>query len=374
MIRYMFWIAFSFIIYTYLVYPLIIVVLSRLRKNPHISDENVGTLPTLTMIIIAYNEETSILDKIENCHELDYPEDHLTVCIVSDGSTDRTNEILEGRSDILFIMDDANRGKPHQINSAVERSDSDIIVFSDSRQIYGRDALRKLVRNFADPDIGAVSGELVFRSAEDHTERSIGLYWRYEKVLRKAESDVDSTLGVSGSIYAIRRELVEPIPDDTILDDIEIPLRAFRKGYRVIFDSDAEAYDIASAELGAEFKRKARTLAGNFQLFDRNSWLLNPFENRIFFQAVSHKLFRLFVPYALCLVLIASYLDGRAAFRVFFLLQLLFYLSGIAAVLSERLRSSRIMNFVAVFLSLNAASVAALYKYTFRKADVRWKN
>jgi cellulose synthase/poly-beta-1,6-N-acetylglucosamine synthase-like glycosyltransferase len=370
----MFWIAFSYIIYTYAVYPLIIVIVSILRKKPHISDENAATLPTITMIIIAFNEETGILDKIENCRELDYPRDLLTVCIVSDGSTDRTNEIIEGCSDILFIRDEINRGKPYQINRAVERSDSDIIVFSDSRQIYGADALRKLVRNFADPDIGAVSGELVFRSAEDHTERSIGLYWRYEKILRKAESDVDSTLGVSGSIYAIRRELVEQIPEDTILDDIEIPLRAFRKGFRVIFDSEAEAFDTASTELVAEFKRKSRTLAGNFQLFDRNAWLLNPFENRIFFQAVSHKLFRLFVPYALCLVLIASYVDGHAALKAFFAVQMLFYLAGIAAVLSEKLRTNRIMNFIAVFLSLNAASVAALYKYTFRKADVRWKN
>ena len=372
-IRILFWISLSFIFYTYLLYPLLIVLTGRLMKRKPALGGPLPATPSITVIIIAHNEESGILQKLENCRQLEYPPDLLTVCVVSDGSTDRTAEILDSQDDILFIRDDDNRGKPHQINKAVQQSQSDLIVFSDSRQMYRPDALEKLARNFADPAIGAVSGELIFISAQDHTERSVGLYWRYEKILRKAESDVDSTLGVTGAIYAMRRDLFETIPDDTILDDIEIPLRAFKKGYRVTFDGEAVATDTASTEIEAEFRRKVRTLAGNFQLFGRNLWLLNPFMNRIFFQAVSHKLFRLLVPYFLIIMLITSYLAGGPVFSVFFWIQVVCYLLGVAALGNQQLRKNRIINFISVFISLNAASVFALYGYLSGQAGVRWK-
>lgn len=365
-------VAILFVLYTYVLYPLIIVALGRLRKRPPLPESG-DRLPSVTIVIVSYNEEGGIANKIENCRELDYPDDLLTVCIVSDGSTDRTNEILGKQGDIRFIQDDINRGKPHQINKAVRQCDSDVIVFSDSRQMFGRDAISKLVRSFTDPSIGAVSGELVFRSPRDHTERSIGLYWRYEKILRKAESAVDSTLGATGAIYAIRRELFEPIPGDTILDDIEIPLRAFRKGYRIAFDDEAAAYDSPPAEIAVEFRRKVRTLAGNFQLFNRNLWLLNPFKNRIFMQAVSHKLFRLFIPYALACILVVTGIEDGSLFRMLFWIQVFFYLVGLAALKLGGLRRNRLINVISVFLSMNAASVVALYRYWFNKIDVTWR-
>ncbi|MCK4236103.1 MAG: glycosyltransferase family 2 protein, partial [Candidatus Krumholzibacteria bacterium] len=207
-----------------------------------------------------------------------------------------------------------------------------------------------------------------------HTGRNISLYWRYEKALRKAESDVDSTLGVTGAIYAIRREFVEPIPDDTILDDIEIPLKAFRKGYRVIFEPGAVAYDKASSEIETEFRRKVRTLTGNFQLFSRNRWLLSPFENRIFIQSISHKLFRLFIPYALMAVLLTTSMLENSMFKLLFWGQVICYLAGAAAILVKGLRRNRTLNFISVFLSLNTASVVALYKYSFNKVDVTWRD
>ncbi len=373
MIRFLFWISVLFIVYTYLLYPMLIVMASRLKGRQPAPVDDGTAYPSLTMIIIAFNEEKKILDKLENCRKLDYPADLFNVIVVSDGSTDRTASILRNQDDILFIEDDVNRGKPHQINNAVKHCDSDLIVFSDTRQMYEPDALRKLARNFTDPAVGAVSGELTFISTKDMTERSVGLYWKYEKILRNAESTVDSTLGVTGAIYAIRRSLIEPIPDDTILDDIEIPLRAFRKGYRVIFDGEAIAYDTASAEIEAEFRRKVRTLAGNFQLFDRNPWLLNPVSNRIFWQSVSHKLFRLFVPYFMILALITSFMAGGTVFRSIFWVQIVFYALGILGLASSRLKKSRSINFISVFISLNTAAVFALFQYSSGKADAKWK-
>lgn len=377
MARVLFWIALIFVCYTYIIYPLLVVCAGRIRRRRARRDpareRDRGTLPPVTLIIVVYNEEERIEAKLQNCRGLDYPRDLLTVCFVSDGSTDGTNEILEGRDDILFIRDERNLGKPSRLNGALERCTSEIVVFSDVRQIYREDAIMRLVESFDDPAVGAVSGELVFRDPRDDTERSIGLYWTYEKMIRRAESDIDSTLGATGAIYAIRRELVGPIPPDTVLDDIEIPLQALRQGYRVIFEPEAVAYDAAASEIGREFGRKTRTLAGNFQLFSRNRWLFNPLRNRIFIQAISHKFFRLLIPYALVILLVSSLLVGGTAYRVFFTLQVLGYLLGSAALLSDAVRRIRLANVASVFISLNAASVVALYMFVFRRIDVRWK-
>ncbi|HUV36782.1 MAG TPA: glycosyltransferase family 2 protein [Patescibacteria group bacterium] len=377
MARTVFWISLVFVCYTYLFYPLLVVFASRvsrlIRHHARMRDGGWDSPPSVTLIIVVYNEEKRIEAKLRNCRELDYPGELLTVCFVSDGSTDGTNAILEKQDGLLFIRDGRNLGKPSRLNDALERCTSEIVVFSDVRQMYREDAIKRLVEDFDDPAVGAVSGELVFRDPRDDTERSIGLYWTYEKIIRRAESDIDSTLGATGAIYAVRRDLVGPIPPDTVLDDIEFPLQAFKKGYRVIFEPGAVAYDAAVSEIGREFGRKTRTLAGNFQLFSRNPWLFNPFRNRIFLQTISHKFFRLLVPYALIVLLASSLLQGGIAYRVFFASQVLAYLLGCAALLSAAIRRIRPANLASVFISLNAASVVALHMFVFHRIDVRWK-
>jgi len=368
-----FWLAVAFIAYTYVIYPLLIMAVSRLgHRSIHYAD-GPEELPSVAMIIVVFNEERCIEAKLANCFELDYPADLLEICVVSDGSTDSTADILRTREDIVFIEDPENHGKPYQLNKAMERSKSEILVFSDARQLYDRTALRRLVGNFRDERVGCVSGELVFRPPDDPTGSSIGMYWTYEKLIREAESRIDSTLGVTGAIYAIRRELAAPIPDDTILDDIEIPLGAFRQGYRVIFEPRAVAYDTPPFELGVEFRRKTRTLAGNYQLFSRNPWLFVPWKNRIFVQTVSHKLFRLLVPWMMLIVLLTSSSTGGILFTVIFWLQIIAYTLAILALKLDRIRKNRIINFMAVFLMLNAAAVAGLYRSMTGTANVRWK-
>ena len=171
-----------------------------------------------------------------------------------------------------------------------------------------RDTLRALVENFADPAVGAVSGELVLTTSDRTAAagRGSAFYWRYEKFIRSTEGRADSTIGATGAIYAIRRELFEPIPDDTILDDVLIPLRIVRKGYRVLFEPRARAYDSASATAQHEFVRKARTIAGTFQLFSRELWLFNPRRNRLWFETMSHKALRLALPVLHATLLVAS--------------------------------------------------------------------
>ena len=371
--HFVFWISLLFVVYTYLGYPLIIVLWSKLFPKPVRLNMESFEWPSVTMVIIAYNEEKTILRKIENCRKLEYPKELLEICIVSDGSTDQTNDILEAQTDMHIIIDKVNHGKPYQINRAIHETQSDVIVFADARQTFEKNAIKQLVRNFSDPKIGAVSGELVFLSPADHTERSVGLYWQYEKLLRKAESSINSTIGVTGAIYAIKRELFSPIPDDTILDDVEIPLRAFRDGYRSIFESDARAIDTAAANVAQEFKRKVRTLTGNFQLFHRNPWIFNPVTNSIVFQVLSHKVFRLIVPYALITVLVTSLLANNSFYVVFFYVQMLFYLAGTCTALFSGLKKNSFLNLTFVFLSLLTASVIALFNYMFNQTDARWR-
>ncbi|MBN1883935.1 MAG: glycosyltransferase family 2 protein [Candidatus Krumholzibacteriota bacterium] len=368
----LFWASLIFVLYTYALYPLLILIAARLAGHPPAAREN-DPLPPVTMIVVAFDEESRIEAKLENIAALDYPVDRFRAIVVSDGSTDRTGEILRGRGDIEAIVDDTNRGKPAQLNRALASIEEGIVVFSDVRQMWEPGAVRALVRNFADPAVGAVSGELVFRRAGEETGESIGLYWRYEKLLRRAESDVDSTLGVTGAIYAARRELILPIPDDTILDDVEIPLQGFRRGYRVVFEPAAVAWDDPADAIAHEFRRKTRTLAGNYQTFARNLWLLDPRRDRIFPQAVSHKLFRLLVPWALLLLLFSSALMPRPLFRAFFWAQAACWVAGAAASFMPALRRNRLFSFLSVFVSLNAAAVAGLFRWAAGRADARWK-
>jgi cellulose synthase/poly-beta-1,6-N-acetylglucosamine synthase-like glycosyltransferase len=374
MTLFLFWLAVIFIVYTYLIYPTLIILLSKFAPALPVKDTSKSALPSITIIIIVYNEEDKITEKLNNCFELDYPSELLEICVLSDGSTDRTNEILREREDILFIEEKEQRGKPGQLNKAVNKASGELIVFSDVRQKYRADALRKLARNFIAENVGAVSGELHLSETEISTGKNMGLYWNYEKMIRKAEAAIDSTLGVTGAIYAIRSKFFEQIPEDTILDDIEIPLQIFRKGYRVVFESEAIAQDISSSKMREEWRRKVRTLAGNFQLFSRNLWLFNPLQNRIFIQTISHKFFRLFIPYAMLAALITSATLDGAFYKLLFIMQLIFYLSALAACYFKALRQNRFMNLIFVFMSLNWAAVAALYKFAFGRIDVRWRN
>ncbi len=370
---YLFWISAAFVVYTYLIYPALIAILARVRNNPVLIDDRLK-LPSVTMIIIAYNEEDRIGAKLENCREIDYPAHLLDICVVSDGSTDGTNDILGKDNDIRFIRDVDNHGKPYQINKALETTESDIVVFSDVRQIYKIDSVKKLVRNFSDPGVGCVSGELVLSSGRADSSANIGLYWKYEKMIRSAESRVDSTLGATGAIYAARRRILAPIPEDTILDDVAIPAQVLKQGYRVVFEPEAIAYDDASSKIRTEFRRKVRTLTGNFQLFAGNRWLLNPLKNRIFFQSLSHKGFRLIVPYALIVSAVTAGMASQTFYTVIFWIQIAIYISGSAALASRSLNQYRIFNFISLFISLNSAAVLGLFRFAFLKPDARWKS
>jgi cellulose synthase/poly-beta-1,6-N-acetylglucosamine synthase-like glycosyltransferase len=246
------------------------------------------------LVVVGHNEATRIEGRLKNLLSLDYPRDRLEILFASDGSTDGTVEVARAfeAAGVVIIAFEGRRGKPAVLNDVVARARGDIVVLVDARQTFDKGALRELVKAFADPQVGAVGGELILTTAEDkntHAEEGIGFYWRYEKFIRRNESHLHSTVGATGAIYAIRRTLFEPIPPDTILDDVLIPMRIARRGYRVLFEPEARAYDQITGGAYREFIRKVRTIAGNFQLIARERWILNPLQNRLWFQNISHK-------------------------------------------------------------------------------------
>jgi cellulose synthase/poly-beta-1,6-N-acetylglucosamine synthase-like glycosyltransferase len=293
----LFWTALSLLAYVYAGYPLVAWLRSRLLPRHHVRAPGE---PTVSIIVAAHNEADRIEARIENLLELDYPSSRREIIIGSDGSADETVSRASRYVDdgVRVEAFRAWRGKSAVLNDLVLGSTAEIVLFADARQRFDRGVLRSLVSHFADPTVGAVSGELMLAGNSSGTSigRGTSFYWRYEKFIRLHESRAASTVGATGAIYAIRRALFEPIPNDTILDDVLIPLRIVRQGYSVQFEPEARAFEAVSATAHQECVRKVRTIAGTFQLFARERWLLNPLQNPLWFEAISHKGLRLMLP------------------------------------------------------------------------------
>jgi cellulose synthase/poly-beta-1,6-N-acetylglucosamine synthase-like glycosyltransferase len=374
--EYAFWVGAGMVAFAYAGYPALIALLAILRPQ---CVRRADITPTVSLVIAAYNEAGHLARKLENCLQLDYPPDRLEIIVASDGSHDATVMVataFQGRG-ITVMAFPTRRGKPAILDDVLPRCRGDIVVLSDSRQLYERSALRTLVQNFADPRVGAVSGELHFAQDPEHpgVGRGVGFYWRYEKLIRRAESRFDSTVGATGAIYAIRHELFEPIPVDTLVDDVLIPLRIVWRGYRVVFEPGARAFDQAARSSREEFVRKVRTIAGTLQLFSRERWLWTPLTNRLWFQTISHKLFRILGPFALVAMLVSSLLLARTSLFYGAALgaQMVFY--GLAGLGFCGKRIGR-RSWVAVphaFCLLNIAALVGVLRFVTRSQAVTWQ-
>jgi hypothetical protein len=302
-----FWIAFLILGYVCAGYPVLARVRATLRPRTRLRK---AIEPSVTIIVSAHNEGERIERRLRNLLSLDYPADRLEIILGSDGSTDDTVERARAfEPEGVVVAEFSNRrGKPALLNALVPRAKGEIVVFADARQRFDRMALRALVSNFADPGVGVVSGHLILTAGTDAEIGGEGaaMYWHYEKLIRSTESKSGSTVGATGAIYAIRRALFEPLPVDTILDDVVIPVRIARRGYQVVFEPDAKAFDVAPPTAQGELVRKTRTIGGTFQLFARDRWLLNPRVNPLWFETVSHKALRLTLPLLLAALFVSN--------------------------------------------------------------------
>ena len=328
--------------------------------------------PSISVILAARNEEVNLRRKIANLGELVYPKERMQWIVVSDGSTDGTNDLLRSQGEeVLGIVLETSGGKANALNAAVAQATGDILVFFDARQTVDAQAVFALTRAFADGEVGAVSGELMLETADGAAaHEALGIYWKIEKFVRKYESRSGSVIGVTGAIYAMRRELFRPMPPGTILDDVFVPMQVIRQGKRVIFEPAAIARDRLFSEKGKEFSRKVRTLTGNYQLIQMEPWLLSS-SNPVLLRFLSHKLLRLVVPVFLVVLLFSSAFAQGALYRVLFVAQVCFYLLAIAGFLNHSFRSLRLVGVATTFLSLNLAATVACYQF-FRGKKNAW--
>ena len=372
-----FWMAILFVVYTYLGYPALMWGLGHISPR---STRIAPVMPTITVLIAAHNEEKQIAAKIENCLALTYPSQRLDLVVVSDGSTDRTVEIAGGYATrfpnrITVVSIPARRGKANALNVGAALASGEILLLADVRQRFDLTVAHMLARNFAASEVGAVSGELILLD-EGATEcqEGIGLYWRYEKALRKAESRFASTIGYTGAIAAVRRSLFTSLPEETLVDDLVMPLRVIARGYRVIFEPAARAIDQVSRTAGHEFPRKVRTLAGVLQTLLHLRQFVGPLGFQAWWQFASHKVFRLVVPYALMVALLTSAFMTGPFYRAALIAQLFAYTIGVVGLLlSRRSRWRRLTSPLSTFLILNLAVVFSTLWYLAGRRFELWQ-
>lgn len=357
----LFWLCFALVAYAYVGYVVLLGIYARVRLRPI---QKTSLRLSVSIVMAVKNEATNLPAKLANLNLLDYPRELLQIVVVSDGSSDKTSDILQSSIPNIFpVILPESQGKAAALNAAVPHTTGQILMFIDARQTLDANAVAELVSCFADTNIGAVSGELLLQADPIQTQaNALGIYWRIEKAVRKLESATGSVVGVTGAIYAIRRELYMDLPPSTILDDVLVPMNIVRQGKRVIFQPTAIARDRIFAEKGKEFSRKVRTLTGNYQLLRMAPWLLTT-ANPLLFRFVSHKLLRLLVPFLLIVMLIASAVASGLIFHVLFALQILFYLVAVLGGLSPSIRRLKPIAIATTFVMLNAAAALAFYNF-----------
>jgi cellulose synthase/poly-beta-1,6-N-acetylglucosamine synthase-like glycosyltransferase len=373
-----FWLSALLAGWAWVGYPLSLVLRRRWKPAPEV--RKAPFTPRVSVLIVAHNEGHRIAGKIRNCLSLDYPRDRLEVVVASDGSTDDTEDVVEGfRSEgVRLVRLPGPRGKAAAIEAAVPVSTGEVLLLCDARQELESGALRALVDNLADPSVGAASGELCIRSGASAAAEGVGFYWRYEKWVRRLESQVGSTVGVTGAIYVVRRELLPRLDPRTILDDVAVPMGVVRAGRRVVFESSARAFDEPVEEAGHEFRRKVRTLAGNYQLVALHPGLLDPRRNPLFFSFLSHKLARLLVPWCLVMMLgtsLALALGGSPVFALLAGAQAIFGLlavvGGALHVVRRRVAFLSVPYAVAL---LHLAAAFALVEFVRGRQTAAWRS
>ena len=353
---------------TYAAYPIYMYIRAKLRPLPV---HRAPIFPSVTMVLAVRNEEKNLPGKLRNLASLNYPSSLLEIIVVSDGSTDRTADILRDaqNSGIRILLLPGHQGKANAINHAVAAAHGEIICFTDARQRIATEGLRHLIANFADPAVGCASGALMIGDSHSApASDGSGLYWHLEKHIRNWEGLSGSTVGATGAFYAVRKENLVSLPVGTVLDDVYIPLHVARQGKRVIFEGSALAWDSLTPTPKQEFRRKVRTLTGNYQLLQSIPWLLTR-ANPLRFRFICHKLLRLAAPFALVGLLVSTLSIGQGMYEILLALQISLY--ALAALPLSGARSgifSRLSNISRAFLVLNtAAAVAFVYFITGKK-------
>lgn len=381
----LFWCGALFLLHTYFLYPLVLFAwegIHQVRLNARAIGSGVEKakplppthLPKISLVVAAYNEASCIGQKIRNSLALDYPAEKLEVLIGSDGSSDGTDEIIAGAGDKrVKLSPGARGGKTTVLNRCIPSANGDIIILSDANTHIEPDAIKKLVRHFEDPDVGAVCGKLrLYNPTKKDFEESA--YWSYESLIKLYEGKRGAVLGANGGLYAIRRRLFTQLPASTVCDDFVIPMRILEHGYKVIYEPEAVALEETTEDYGQEFGRRARIAAGNFQSLRLVPGLLNPTAGFRAFAFWSHKVLRWSAPALMALVLLANlFLLDSTFYRLVLSAQILFYglaLAGKAQFFEGKLRKACSVAYY--FVTMNVALAVGFWRFLRKTQRAAW--
>lgn len=379
----LFWTAISFILYSYFIYPLLLILFSTIKQA--ISHEQSiqeipqtrETLPKVTVIIAAYNEDSCIKARIDNLLSLDYPQSKLTIRIGSDGSSDETAQILKSVKAENFYAHifEKNRGKMSVLNDLVENTTDEIIVMSDANTHFKPDAINVLVKHFTNESIGVVCGELNLVDTESGINKD-SIYWRYEQVLKFHEAKLGALLGANGAIYAIRKSLFIPLPANTIVDDFQVVMNVSKQGFDTVYEPSAVAIEEVAPNLTEEEGRRIRIGLGNYQAFFKMKWALNPLLGWRFIAYLSHKVLRWFVPHFMIIALVCNItLLELALYQLTMIGQIGFYGLAFWGIKKQRqeIEVNSLVSLISFFVSMNLALMRGFLRYFNSNVQGSWQ-
>ena len=368
-LKVLFWVCLFIVFYTYIGYGMLLWLIIRIKrllkgkpeKLPMPSDEE---LPTMTLMICAYNEQDVVAEKMQNTRALDYPKDKFRVMWVTDGSNDRTNELLADYPEVDLVFSPERRGKTAALKHGLREVKTQYVAFTDANTMINPGAMKEIARQFMDKTVGCVSGEkrVAARKEGEMAAEGEGLYWRYESTLKRWDSELYSTMGAAGELYAVDPKLCREVPDNALLDDFMMSMLIVDEGRRIAYTPEAYALEYGSADIHEESKRKRRIAAGGLQSIWWLRKMLNPFRQPIVaFQYISHRVLRwsLTPVTMVALLIINAVLTGLRAgwlYDVIFVLQILFYLAALAGyLLSRQGRKNKLLYtaYYFVFMNLN---------------------
>ena len=367
-LKIIFWLCLALVVYTYVGYGAVLYIILKIkniffrRETTPILPLDPQLLPDVTLMICAYNEADVIEEKMQNIRALNYPQDKLCVMWVTDGSNDNSNELLQAYPEVKLVYSPERKGKAAAMQHGLQENKAEYVIFTDANTMLNADAIREIVRQFMKKNVSCVSGEkrVAARHAGQATAEGEGVYWKYESMLKRWDSELYSAMGAAGELFAVRMSHYLPAPSNALLDDFMMSMLILKDGHRIAYTSEAYATEYGSASTAEESKRKRRIAAGGLQSIWWLRSLMNPFAYpKVAFQYVSHRVLRwsitplaLFALFPLNLLLLFA--SGSLIYQLLFLLQLFFYLSALTGhILKVSGRRNKLLYIPCYFLFMN---------------------
>jgi len=380
-IQYIFWVFFLTLFYTYIGYGILLFFLVKIKLFfTEKQSLSVNSFPSITLLVSAYNEERHITEKINNSLGLDYPKDKIQFLFVTDGSMDNTPEIVSRYRQIQLMHQPQRQGKIMAVQRAMSEVTGEIVVFTDTNSLLNKEALKNIVRHFVNQKVGVVSGEkrILYRKEDEAAGAGEGFYWKYESKLKKWDDELYSVMGAAGELFAIRTDLYEPIPKDSLIEDFYMSFKIVEKGYKIAYEPNAYAMEEPSASVKEELKRKVRIAAGGIQSIVRLKELLNPFKYGVItFQYISHRVLRwTLAPLALPVIFLFNIMlwDQGLLYQAILVNQIFFYISALLGFLLEKKKIRLKLLFIPYyFCMMNYAVYAGFMRYIRGSQSVLWE-